>query len=198
MQTVVAAAQARHACSYFFGILLFQPIASASLSPSGTWLFLWRDGDTSCKTAHNAWSIPSNLMPTAGNLGATHSIHHPPTCRSAHSWNRGRQTPFLFQLLWGWRGCSARYSALACGRSVQSQCCNTLPPNSARNAQTIDSKPWLSTSQTSASALAVGVHHQVLSTSAGDLPSNKRHTTCEAPWLAPWRALLKALPVSIP
>ena len=55
----VAVALVRHACSYFFGVLLSQPIASASLSPSGTWLLLWRDDDTAGKNAHNDWSSPT-------------------------------------------------------------------------------------------------------------------------------------------
>ena len=53
-----ARAQAIHAFSCLFEPLLPQPIASASLSPSGTWQLLWRDGDTAGRSAHNACSIP--------------------------------------------------------------------------------------------------------------------------------------------
>ena len=72
MQWVISVALAIHAFFCFFEPLLPQPIASASLSPSGTWQLLWRDGDTADKTAYNAWSIPAVLMPIAESLDATH------------------------------------------------------------------------------------------------------------------------------
>ena len=57
--------------------------------------------------------------------------------------------------------------------------------------------PWLSTSQSNASALAIHLHDQDAAAGAGDLPSSTRHTTYEAPWLVPWRALLAAHPVML-
>ena len=48
----MVAGLARHACSCFCCSYCSEPIASASVSPSGTWLLFWRDGDTSGKTAY--------------------------------------------------------------------------------------------------------------------------------------------------
>ena len=48
MQKADAVALARHAFPCFY---CSQPIASASVSPNGTWLLPWRDGDTSGRTA---------------------------------------------------------------------------------------------------------------------------------------------------
>ena len=67
MQTVVAFALVRPFC---FCFCLSQPIASASLSPNGTWEHLCCDGDTSGRNAHNAWSSRSALVPVSGNLGS--------------------------------------------------------------------------------------------------------------------------------
>ena len=99
-QKVVAAALVIPVC---FCFCLSPPISSASLSPSGTWEHLWNNGDTSGRNAHNAWSIPSALVPVAGNWGAIHSIHHSPTCRSDRSWNMGRRNPYALLLSSGWR-----------------------------------------------------------------------------------------------
>ena len=59
---------------FLLEVLVSQPIASASLIPSGTWMLFQSDGDSSGKNAHNAWSSPTNLTPAAENLGATHSL----------------------------------------------------------------------------------------------------------------------------
>ncbi len=69
MQTAVTADLVIPVCFYF---CLSLPISSASLSPNDTWVLLWNDGDTSGRNAHNAWSIPSALMPGLENLGAIH------------------------------------------------------------------------------------------------------------------------------
>jgi hypothetical protein len=63
-----------------------QPIASASLSPSGTWVLPWRDGDTSYKTAHNPWSISSALVLVPGSLGAYRFTSSDPTTRRSCGW----------------------------------------------------------------------------------------------------------------
>ena len=34
-----------------------EQIASASVSPNGIWLLLWRDGDNAGRSAHSAWHI---------------------------------------------------------------------------------------------------------------------------------------------
>jgi hypothetical protein len=60
------------------------------------------------------------------------------------------------------------YLVLVCGLLEQSQWRNTLPPKSAHNDQKDDSKPWLNTSQSSASALAAVMHHQDAEADAGD------------------------------
>jgi hypothetical protein len=60
------------------------------------------------------------------------------------------------------------YSALACDLLVQSQSRNTSPPKNARNDQKGDSKPWLNTSQSNASALAAVMHHQDAEANEGD------------------------------
>jgi len=57
-----------------------------------------------------------------------------------------------------------------------------LLPKSVRNAQQGDLVPLLNTSQSSASALAVGRHPLVLSAGAGDLPLGIPHTTCAGFW----------------
>ena len=130
MQTAVTADLVIPVC---FCFCLSQPIASASLCPSGTWVLLWRDGDTAGRNAHIAWSIPAALMPIAENLGATRSIHRSLTCRSARSCFRGHKTPCAFPLLWDWRECISGYSSPFCGLLGKSQWRNTLPPKSARN-----------------------------------------------------------------
>jgi hypothetical protein len=62
MQTAVTADLVIPVCFYF---CLSLPIASASLSPSDTFVLLWRDGDTSGRNALNAWSSRSALVPGA-------------------------------------------------------------------------------------------------------------------------------------
>ena len=58
MQKAVAVALAILASFYSFCFYWSPLNASASLSPSGTWVLLCCDGDTGCRNAHNAWSIP--------------------------------------------------------------------------------------------------------------------------------------------
>ena len=108
-----------------------------------------------------------------------------PTVRNARNWNRGHKTLFLFLLPLDWRGYTATYSALVCDLLEQSQSRNTELPKSARNDQKDDSKPWLNTSQSNASALAIHLHHQDAEADAGGWPSGTPHTSDEAPsaWL---------------
>ena len=73
-----------------FCFCLSLPVVSASLSPSGTWVLLWRDGDTFGRNAHNDWSIPLALVPGLGNLGANRITSRQPMSSGATT-SAGRQ-----------------------------------------------------------------------------------------------------------
>ena len=83
MQTAVTADLVIFAC---FCFCLSLPVVSASLSPSGTWVLLWRDGDTFGRNAHNAWSIPSVLVPVAERMGANRITSRQPMSSGASCW----------------------------------------------------------------------------------------------------------------
>ncbi|QNI55399.1 hypothetical protein SynBIOSE41_02912 [Synechococcus sp. BIOS-E4-1] len=74
--------------------------------------------------------------------------------------NRGNKILFAPQLLPGWRGDAARYSALACDLLEQSQWRNIWLPKNAHSDQKGGLVPSLKSTQPNASISAALLHHQ--------------------------------------
>ena len=96
MQMGVAAVLVIFAFSCFFEHLLPQPITSASLSPNGTQLFPWRDGDTSGKTAlahQTAFRFGVSSASSRGKQGRLGNIPPSPQSRPTANLHRSGGSP---------------------------------------------------------------------------------------------------------